>query len=263
MTNTNIDIKNNGTTTLATAGKYCDRNIDVNVDVPASGITPTGTKNITSNGTHDVRTYENAEVNVPIPSGYIKPSGTKEITSNGAHDVTIYASAEVNVPTGITPTGTKDITSNGEHDVTSFAKANVNITGLNARILTATVAADKTSSNVTIIANNAYLASLYDNSNAFILMRLLDISPSTAMLPFWFSSNFPLYYVGTSAKYDFVLRASASAIGILAGGGLHNNQNYSGHLKLDESGNLKVYCNTTYPLKAGTYQIIAGTVDML
>ena len=34
MANTQINISANGTTTLATAGKYCDRNIDVNVDVP-------------------------------------------------------------------------------------------------------------------------------------------------------------------------------------------------------------------------------------
>ena len=33
MANTQININANGTTTLATAGKYCDRNIDVNVDV--------------------------------------------------------------------------------------------------------------------------------------------------------------------------------------------------------------------------------------
>lgn len=33
--NTKIDITKNGTTTLATAGKYCDRNIDVNVDTLA------------------------------------------------------------------------------------------------------------------------------------------------------------------------------------------------------------------------------------
>ena len=32
MANTQINITENGTTTLATAGKYCDRNIDVNVD---------------------------------------------------------------------------------------------------------------------------------------------------------------------------------------------------------------------------------------
>lgn len=66
MANTQINISANGTTTLATAGKYCDRNIDVNT-------------------------------NVPVPSGYIKPSGSKTITDNGTHDVTQYASAVVDV----------------------------------------------------------------------------------------------------------------------------------------------------------------------
>lgn len=64
MANTQINIITNGTKTLATAGKYCDRNIDVNVNVPANGITPTGTLNITTNGTHDVTNYASAVVNV-------------------------------------------------------------------------------------------------------------------------------------------------------------------------------------------------------
>lgn len=34
MANHQIDITENGTVTLATAGKYCDRNVDVNVNVP-------------------------------------------------------------------------------------------------------------------------------------------------------------------------------------------------------------------------------------
>lgn len=34
--NTQINITENGKTTLSTAGKYCDRNIDVNVDVPSN-----------------------------------------------------------------------------------------------------------------------------------------------------------------------------------------------------------------------------------
>ena len=34
MANTQINVTKNGTTILATAGKYCDRNIDVNVNVP-------------------------------------------------------------------------------------------------------------------------------------------------------------------------------------------------------------------------------------
>lgn len=71
MANTQISIKSNGTKTLATAGKYCDRNIDVVVDVPDSGITPSGTKNITENGTYDVTNFASALVNVAASGGSI------------------------------------------------------------------------------------------------------------------------------------------------------------------------------------------------
>lgn len=107
MANTQINITANGTKTLKTAGKYCDRDIDVNVNVPSesTGITPTGTKTITTNGTHDVTSYASANVNVPIPSGYIKPSGSLSVDANGTYDVTEKASVVVDVPSGApTPT---------------------------------------------------------------------------------------------------------------------------------------------------------------
>lgn len=37
MSNIKIDIIENGITTLATSGKYCDRNVDIEVNVPSSG----------------------------------------------------------------------------------------------------------------------------------------------------------------------------------------------------------------------------------
>ena len=36
-------------------------------------------------------------VQVPVPEGYVRPSGTKEITENGTYDVSNYAGATVNV----------------------------------------------------------------------------------------------------------------------------------------------------------------------
>lgn len=98
------------------------------------GITPVGTKTITTNGKHDVTTYAEADVQVPIPQA---PSGKKviEVTENGVstHDVTQFAQAEVNVqvPMPDEPTGEKvvNITSNGTttEDVKAFATAQINV----------------------------------------------------------------------------------------------------------------------------------------
>lgn len=59
-----------------------------------TGIVPTGTKEITENGTIDVSEFAAAEVNV---SGGTEPSGTIFITGNGIYDVSEYASADVDV----------------------------------------------------------------------------------------------------------------------------------------------------------------------
>ena len=98
--------------------------------IPSNYIDPSGTKTITTNGTHDVNAYEKVSVNVPIPDGYIKPSGTKEITQNGLQNAKEYESVNVNVPIPdgyIKPSGSKSITENGSHDVTAYASVNVSV----------------------------------------------------------------------------------------------------------------------------------------
>ena len=99
---------------------------DVRVNVPSEGITPSGVKTITSNGTHDVTEFAQAKVEVPVG---VNPTGTKDITENGVHDIKAFANVNVQVPVGVTPQGTKEIsvTENGEktEDVTNFKSVHI------------------------------------------------------------------------------------------------------------------------------------------
>lgn len=105
---------------------------NVQVPVPAE---PSGSKviEITANGNtkHDVKQFAEADVRVNVPVSGITPSGVKTITTNGTHDVTEFAQAKVEVPVGVNPTGTKtiDIVQNGNvtENIREFETVTVNV----------------------------------------------------------------------------------------------------------------------------------------
>ena len=85
---------------------------------------------VTENGTYTASSgHAYSPVTVSVPQSGITPTGTSNITANGIYDVTNFASASVSVPTGVFPSGTSSITANGIYDITNFASVDVNVSG--------------------------------------------------------------------------------------------------------------------------------------
>ena len=140
-------LEDSGSSTLNTSGKYCEGDIVVVYDAPEVGSQVSGTIEITSNGLHDVSTYEKANVQV-ANSTLTQPSNLKcihrftmtlsnlsgngfgfTVKKNSANDATNWYGIMM-VKRGVAPmTLPNNITICGGmgHSMTGYGRAWVNI----------------------------------------------------------------------------------------------------------------------------------------
>lgn len=145
------------------------------VNVPSNGITPTGTLNITTNGTHNVYNYASAKVNVPTSDPVLK---SINITENGRYTPSTGTDGYNEVYVSVSADGTElapiHITENGTYEASDNGVDGYSVVTVNVPIPEEPVLISKG-----ITANGVYLAS-NDKADGYSMVVVdLDASGNT------------------------------------------------------------------------------------
>lgn len=207
----------------------------------------------------------NALVSGYNPNG-ITPSGTINITANGTHNVSAFEKAQVAVPVGTTPSGSINIEQNGTFNVEQYAKAVVNVPTPNqiAVVRTITLSADVTGAPTThpLLTGDEFIKKHYSHTGfSATLIALNPATSATGIVHFSYQGNRNIGSANKTQTGVGLRSSSASAIGLVGLTTAINGSGYGQHMRVNSSGNLYQYLHTNYILKAGTYMIILTCTD--
>lgn len=203
-----------------------------------TGITPSGTKVITSNGTHDVTEFANARVEVS--SGGINPVGTLLIVENGVYDVTEFAAVDVAVPTG--------------------GSDNYHVLPITLSGLGGTAA-----KNNVILSGNEFVKAHYADEAFFVMLLPLNAADSVqaaATTTFIYTGNRAIansksivYGTRTIGAGASSYASAQNATAKISGSG------YNISLRATSAGNISIYTAANMYVPAGNYLLILALAE--
>ena len=216
-------------------------------------------------GTENIVADDFPSVIDSLSTGGITPTGTKTIAENGTHDVTNYASASVNVPVGITPSGSITITENGTYDVTEKSSAVVEVpaTPQNMVVLPITLSSNvggSAAENKVLVSGNDFVKAHYADEGFFGMLIHLNTSSvvhTSGVVPFVYQGNRSIANC-KSPVYGFRVNGAGSASN--AGAAIHTSKvstnGYVVALRAKNTGEVSVYVQANSTVIAGNYLLI-------
>ena len=169
-------------------------------EIPSDYIIPTGTKEITSNGTTNIKEYENVNVNVTYTSEEKTVTPTKEVQNVTPTSADYLSKVVVNaIPDNyIEPTGTENITANGTYDITTKASVNVNVPSEEVNLQEKSVSV-ATNGSVEVTADSGYTGLSKVNVSNTQELEEVSVTPTTEIQTITPTSNKLINQVNVSA----------------------------------------------------------------